>query len=338
MNQLPILLSYFTTKGEAVRALRALDTKRLARAAIAFRTQAGALRLTSLRWHRTYMWVGAGGLVAAAASLSISVFLSSFPIGLAIMAIPVGALVGWLVAWTVNRAHVTGQFAKALHWLTTDEVVLLLQADRAQLSRAMSALRGIADPHPPVYLIPHSVDGEQELHWLMGGPLTSAQLQAHARHLGREHEPRPSSRKGEPLLETLKEYRRVIISVQEDLRAAKRAEVPLYPGGEWILDNAYLVEGHIQEVQHNLSKRFYHELPVVEGEQGEAEPEYEPRVYRLAKELVRHSEAHFEVPDINAFLEAYQQSSELSSAELWAMPLMLRIVLIENICRRALEV
>ena len=264
--------------------------------------------------------------------------MSEFPIGLAIMAIPVGALVGWLVAGTVNRAHVAGQFAEAPHWLATDEVVLLLQADRAQLSRAMRALRGIADPHPPMYLVPPSVDGEQELRWLMGGPLTFAQLQAHARHLGREHELRPSPRKGEALLETLKDNRRVILSVREDLRAAKRAEVPLYPGGEWILDNVYLVEGHIQEVQHNLNKRFYHELPVVEGEQSGGESEYEPRVYRLAKELVRHSEAHLEVRDINAFLEAYQHFSELSSAELWAMSLMLRMVLIENITRRALEV
>ncbi|MCZ6528789.1 MAG: glycosyl transferase, partial [Chloroflexi bacterium] len=338
MNKLPILLSYFTTKGEAVRALSALETRRLARTAVAFRTQAGALRLTSLRWHRTFLWVGAGALVAAVASLSTAAIMTEFPIGFAIMAIPIGALVGWLVAWTVNRAHVASQFAEAPHWLASDEVVLLLQADRAQLSRAISALRGIADPHPPVYLVPPSVDGEQELRWLMGGPMTFAQLQAHARHLGREHDPRPSPRNGEALLETLKENRRVIISVQEDLRAAKRAEVPLYPGGEWILDNIYLVEGHIQVVQHNLSKHFYHELPVVEAEQGGGEPEFEPRVYRLAKELVRHSEAHLEVRDISAFLEAYQHSSDLSSAELWAMPLMLRIVLIENIRRRALEV
>ncbi|GMR09431.1 MAG: glucoamylase family protein [Anaerolineae bacterium] len=338
MSQLPILLSYFTTKSEAVRALNALETKRLSRTAVASRTQAGALRLTSLRWHRTSLWMGAGALVAAAASLSIAALLSDFPIGLAIMAIPVGALVGWLVAWAVNRAHVARRFSDSPHWLTTEEVVLLLQADRDQLSRAMSALRGIADPHPPVYLVPPAVDDEQEIRWLLGGPMSSGQLQAHARHLGREHEPLPSPRKGEALLEALVEYRRTIISVQEDLRAAQRAEVALYPGGEWILDNTYLVEGHIQEVQRNLSKRFYNELPVVEGEQGKAQPEYEPRVYRLAKELVRHSEAHLKVADINAFLEAYQQSSELSSAELWAMPLMLRIVLSESISRRALEV
>ena len=296
------------------------------------------MRLRSLSWRRTPFWIAAAALIVAAGSLPAAALLSEIAFGPAVIAVLVGALVGWLLAWAVNRAHVARQFTESPHWITTDEIVLLLQADRTQLSRAISVLRGIADPHPPVYLVPSAVDGEQELHWALGGPMTSAQLQAHAQHLAGEHEPRPSPGKREPLLETLEGNRRAIISVQEDLRAAHRAEVPLYPGGEWLLDNAYLVEGHIQEVQRHLSKRFYHELPVIGGEQAGAESEYEPRIYRLAKELVRHSEAHLEETDIHAFLAAYQNSSELSSAELWAMPLMLRIVLSESICRRALEV
>jgi len=56
-----------------------------------------------------------------------------------------------------------------------------------------------------------------------------------------------------------------------------------------------------------------------------------PRIYGLAKELVSSAELRLDRKNILAFIEAYQSVRTLTIGELWAVPQMLRIALIESI-------
>ena len=56
-----------------------------------------------------------------------------------------------------------------------------------------------------------------------------------------------------------------------------------------------------------------------------------PRIYGLARELVSHAGLRLDRENIIAFVEAYQSVRALTIAELWAIPQMLRIALIEGI-------
>src|SRR5262249_27230761 len=99
---------------------------------------------------------------------------------------------------------------------------------------------------------------------------------------------------------------------------------------EWLLDNAYLIQGNIDDFRRNLPASYCKELPVIaEGPQAGL-----PRVYGIATELIADTDARLDRDSIHTFLQAYQSAAPLTIGELWALPLMLRLNLIE--CTRRL--
>ena len=62
-----------------------------------------------------------------------------------------------------------------------------------------------------------------------------------------------------------------------------------------------------------------------------------PRVYELATTLISHTEGRIDIENVDLFVDAYQEVAVLSIGELWAIPAMLRLGLIESIRRMALR-
>ena len=58
-----------------------------------------------------------------------------------------------------------------------------------------------------------------------------------------------------------------------------------------------------------------------------------PRIYHLVLELIAHSDAQIDSGPLVAFVAAYQTGESLKLGELWAIPIMLRLGLIENLQR-----
>jgi cyclic beta-1,2-glucan synthetase len=58
-----------------------------------------------------------------------------------------------------------------------------------------------------------------------------------------------------------------------------------------------------------------------------------PRVYDLALELISHTHGRLDLESLRAFVSAYQGVQALRLGELWAIPIMLRLALIENLRR-----
>src|SRR6185369_11291225 len=106
------------------------------------------------------------------------------------------------------------------------------------------------------------------------------------------------------------------------------------PAAEWLLDNFHLVEGEMREVRHHLPSRFYRELPKL----ATRELAGTVRVYAMAVELLRYSDARLDAHRLNRFIHAYQTVAPLTLGELWAWPSMLKLALIENLRRLADEI
>ena len=60
-----------------------------------------------------------------------------------------------------------------------------------------------------------------------------------------------------------------------------------------------------------------------------------PRVYDIALELISHTDAEIDSELLQAFFELTKKNRTLKLGELWAIPIMLRMALIENIYRVA---
>src|SRR5439155_22900561 len=58
-----------------------------------------------------------------------------------------------------------------------------------------------------------------------------------------------------------------------------------------------------------------------------------PRVYDIVLELISHVDAQLDAAGLSAFIAAYQTRAPLKLGELWAVPIMLRLALIENLQR-----
>ena len=107
---------------------------------------------------------------------------------------------------------------------------------------------------------------------------------------------------------------------------------PITPAAEWLLDNFYLIEEQIQLARRHLPPQYSRTLPRLVGSHvGRL------RVYDIVLELVSHVDAQIDLRSLSAFIAAYQTVAPLQLGELWAIPIMLRLGLIENLARIAIE-
>ena len=119
----------------------------------------------------------------------------------------------------------------------------------------------------------------------------------------------------------------------ERLAEANNSSIDVGPAGVWLLDNYHVVQEHILEVRATLPRGYYRELP----ELAEGSLAGYPRVYGIAIALISHTEARVDPENTEPFIQAFQEIAALSVGELWAIPAMLRLGLIESVRRMALR-
>jgi cellobiose phosphorylase len=124
-----------------------------------------------------------------------------------------------------------------------------------------------------------------------------------------------------------------VSDAHDRLAAAAERDHNVGPAGEWLLDNIHVVQEHILEVRESLPRGYYRELP----ELAAGTLAGYPRVYEIAIALISHTEARVELDDLTLFVAAFQEVTPLRIGELWALPAMLRLGLIESVRRMALR-
>ena len=159
------------------------------------------------------------------------------------------------------------------------------------------------------------------------------QLEQYGETLGQRHSI-PTLGGSDLLLPRLAENRRLLVHVCGLLMQAVNTDRPITPAGEWLLDNFYLIEEQIRLAQTHLPKRYSWELPRLSN----GATAGFPRVYDIALEAIAHGDGRFAVENLARFVAAYQRTTTLSLGELWAIPIMLRLALIENLRRVAARI
>jgi cyclic beta-1,2-glucan synthetase len=123
----------------------------------------------------------------------------------------------------------------------------------------------------------------------------------------------------------------VLLSSYRELAEAVGREALLTPAAEWLVDNFHLVERQLREIRENLPSSYYHELPKLQG----GDLAGYPRVFEIAWDFVAHLDSRFDPDALRRFVDAYQTVEPLTIGELWALPITLRVVLVENLRRLA---
>lgn len=154
------------------------------------------------------------------------------------------------------------------------------------------------------------------------------QMEHHGKILAAAHTLTKGSDKDQ-LLTRLADNERVLNEVCSQLIAAARANQRITPAGEWLLDNFYLITEQILIAKAHFPKGYSRELPVLGG----GDSKNLPRVYDIALEVISHGDGRVDPENLNRFVASYQKTSVLKLGELWAIPIMLRLALIENLRR-----
>ncbi len=126
-------------------------------------------------------------------------------------------------------------------------------------------------------------------------------------------------------LHRLRSAARDLGRIHGELTAQSRADLTDSYAAEWFLDNYYLVRAATRQVEQDLPRPFYRKLPREEGAQAAAEP----RVHALAVSLAQRSQARLDLDVVEEEVRSHQQERPLTMGELWALPALLRLVIIE---------
>ena len=154
-------------------------------------------------------------------------------------------------------------------------------------------------------------------------------LEQHARSLAKAQTVGKARHAGPALPRRLRENYAALGSHFRLLAEAAKAGTSITSAGEWFLDNFHIVEEQTRAAQRDLPHSFYRELPRL----GAGPLAGYPRVWGIAWALLAHTDSAFDEEKLQRFLVAYQEISPLTIGELWAVPITLRIALVENLRR-----
>ncbi len=162
---------------------------------------------------------------------------------------------------------------------------------------------------------------------------SAVQMEQHGKALAASHS---LARRHAPdrLLDRLTENEKVLIGVCRLLMVAVTENRRIAPAGEWLLDNFWLIEEQIRTAKRHLPKGYSRELPRLRNGPSVGLP----RAYDIALEIIAHGDGRVDPENLGRFVAAYQTVSTLKLGELWAIPIMLRLALIENLRRVAARV
>jgi len=188
----------------------------------------------------------------------------------------------------------------------------------------------MADSTHTSVLEPPTQDHEPPAHVL----LTQEQLDAHAASLAAAHTVSAAPGRMRQLLPRLHESAERLDKAYQFLTSVARGDSQPVASEDWLRDNYHVVQDQVREVRQDLPKKFYLELPkLADG----ADQGY-PRVYLIARELIAHTAGRLDLDTLVDFTAAYQKVAPLSIGETWAVPIMLRLALVEELQRLVDEI
>jgi len=162
---------------------------------------------------------------------------------------------------------------------------------------------------------------------------SSEQMKQHGKTLAGLHQ-LTKARASASLLTRLTGNEKVLLETHVLLIEAVRHKRLITPAGEWLLDNFYLIEDQIRTAKRHLPKSYHRQLPfLINGPSAGY-----PRVYDIALQMIAYGDGRIDPETLNGFMVAYQKVTALDLGELWAIPIMLRLALIENLRRIAARV
>ena len=162
---------------------------------------------------------------------------------------------------------------------------------------------------------------------ITGTMLEKSQLEKHLEKIASSHNTTSKSQKDTYPVPQLIENFKTIEEVYSILNEHLKLGINIHPAGEWLLDNFYIIEETVKQIQKELPLNKYMNFV------GISNGEYKgfARIYVLASEIVAYTDNKIERENLEDYLISYQRKKTLSMDEIWNIGVFLQIAIIENI-------
>lgn len=162
---------------------------------------------------------------------------------------------------------------------------------------------------------------------LDGTLLDKNQLAKHLEKIAADHNIIAKSKKETYPVSDMLENFEFIKETYNLLNEHVKLEITIHPAGEWLLDNFYIIEETVKQIEKELTLKKYIQFLGV----GNGNYEGFARVFVLASEIVAYTEGKIEKEDLEKYIESYQTKRTLNMDEIWNIGLFLQIAIINNI-------
>ncbi|MGE5642253.1 MAG: cellobiose phosphorylase, partial [Byssovorax cruenta] len=127
----------------------------------------------------------------------------------------------------------------------------------------------------------------------------------------------------------LKELDRFFQHAYSYFNQPTQAQIAVSNASEWLLDNFHIMEQAVRVVQDDLPADYYSRLP--KTAEGLA------RIYVIAM-AINEDAPRLDAEQIQNFIQTFQKTSALQVGELWALPLLLRLAILETLADGLAEI
>jgi cyclic beta-1,2-glucan synthetase len=121
----------------------------------------------------------------------------------------------------------------------------------------------------------------------------------------------------------LKQFMRFFQECYEYFEETNKTQVATSQTSEWLMDNFYVIEQAVRQVEQDLPADYYQRLPKTRDGW--------TRIHLVAIANARREEARLEMEQLRHFLRVFQDTTPLDTGELWALPLMLRLTVLDSL-------
>ena len=162
---------------------------------------------------------------------------------------------------------------------------------------------------------------------IRGTVLDDYQLKNYMEKIASNHETQEKSDKNTYPIPRLRDNFKFIEKTYNILNEHSKMGIDIYPAGEWLLDNFYIVEETYKTICEDMSiKKYTNFLGIANGPyKGFA------RDYVLASEIVAYTDNKINDEVLNLAITSYQKRKLLSMEEIWNLWIFLSVAIIENI-------
>ncbi|MCH7411627.1 hypothetical protein MM239_19735 [Belliella sp. DSM 111904] len=156
-------------------------------------------------------------------------------------------------------------------------------------------------------------------------------LRESAVSLAKIHKTARGTSKLRPLKPILAKSKEVLTETYRTLSFIVKSEKEISSASEWLLDNFYIIQEQMIQIGIDFPQNYHKSIPLIlRGEHIGL-----PRVYEIVLNLLTHTDNVLDKEVLTIYIKNYQDEEPLQTGEIWAIPIMIRLFLIQILSEKA---